>query len=131
MSEYQEFTGRTVEEAIRVAREALGVADLADLDFEILTPGSRGVLGMPGNWPEPFGLVAIESLACGTPVLTRRVGALPEIVREGVDGWFGDDPQQLAFRVPDVAALDRAAIRSSVLERFSASRMVRGRSGDR
>src|SRR5262245_54107008 len=49
MSEYQEFTGRTVEEAIRVAREALGVADLADLDFEIPTPGSRGVLGMGGD----------------------------------------------------------------------------------
>lgn len=46
MSEYQEFTGRTVEEAIRSAREAFGVSGLDDLDFEILTPGSRGVLGM-------------------------------------------------------------------------------------
>ncbi len=81
---------------------------------------------MPGNWPEPFGLVAIESLACGTPVLSRRVGALPEIVREGVDGYFGDDAQQLAFRVADVQMLDRDVIRSSVLERFSASRMADG-----
>ena len=51
MSEYQEFTGRTVEEAIRAAQEALGVAGLADLDFEILTPGSRGVLGMASISP--------------------------------------------------------------------------------
>ncbi len=81
---------------------------------------------MPGNWPEPFGLVAIESLACGTPVLSRRVGALPEIIREGVDGYFGDDASQLAFRVADIDALDRVAIRTSVQERFSAARMADG-----
>ena len=46
---------------------------------------------MPGSWPEPFGLVAIEALACGTPVIARRVGALPEIIRDGIDGFFGDD----------------------------------------
>ncbi len=58
--------------------------------------------------------------------LARRVGALPEIIRDGIDGYFGDDPQQLAFRVADVERLDRAAIRSSVLERFSATRMADG-----
>jgi glycosyltransferase involved in cell wall biosynthesis len=79
---------------------------------------------MPGGWPEPFGLVAIESLACGTPVLARRVGGLPEIVREGVDGFFGDDVAHLAFLVPRVEGLDRAAIRDSVLERFSVARMT-------
>ena len=46
MSEYQEFTGKTVEEALRNAREQFGVSGLQDLDFEILTQGSRGVLGM-------------------------------------------------------------------------------------
>jgi glycosyltransferase involved in cell wall biosynthesis len=79
---------------------------------------------MPGSWPEPFGLVAIESLACGTPILARRVGALPEIVRDGDDGYFGDDVEQLAFHVRHVERLDRAAIRRSVLERFSARRMA-------
>jgi hypothetical protein len=81
---------------------------------------------MPGSWPEPFGLVAIESLACGTPVLARHVGALPEIVRNGVDGFFGDDVGQLAFVVDRVDGLDRAAIRTSVLDRFSAERMADG-----
>ena len=52
---------------------------------------------MPGAWPEPFGLVSIESLATGTPVIARRVGALPEIIREGVDGFFGDDAAAMAF----------------------------------
>jgi glycosyltransferase involved in cell wall biosynthesis len=81
---------------------------------------------MPGSWPEPFGLVAIESLACGTPILARRVGGLAEIIRDGVDGYFGDDVTQLAFHMPRIEELDRAAIRDSVIDRFSATRMADG-----
>ncbi|MGK2851651.1 MAG: glycosyltransferase family 4 protein [Candidatus Limnocylindrales bacterium] len=81
---------------------------------------------MPGAWPEPFGLVAIEALATGTPVVARRIGALPEIIREGVDGFFGDDVTAMAFMLDRVADLDRAAIRKSVLDRFSAERMTDG-----
>ncbi len=115
----------------QVVRPALATADvehlgeLSSLERDQLYASSYATL-MPGNWPEPFGLVAIESLACGTPVLSRRVGALPEIIREGLDGYFGDDAQQLAFRVADVATLDRSAIRSSVFDRFSARRMADG-----
>jgi glycosyltransferase involved in cell wall biosynthesis len=79
---------------------------------------------MPGAWPEPFGLVSIESLACGTPVLARRVGALPEIIRDGVDGFFGDDAAAMAFYADRLGALDRVAIRERVIERFSAARMT-------
>lgn len=79
---------------------------------------------MPGSWPEPFGLVAIESLGCGTPVICRRVGALPEIIREGVDGFFGDDEVAMAFRVDQVSQLDRKEIHDSVVNRFSAKRMA-------
>ena len=81
---------------------------------------------MPGSWPEPFGLTAIEALACGTPVLARRVGGLPEIIRDGVDGFFGDDVTELAYHVPEVASLNRRAIRKTVIERFSAARMADG-----
>jgi glycosyltransferase involved in cell wall biosynthesis len=79
---------------------------------------------MPGSWPEPFGLVAIESLACGTPLIARPAGALPEIVRDGRDGFFGDDVAGMASFVDRVADLDRSEIRASVIERFSAARMA-------
>ena len=79
---------------------------------------------MPGAWPEPFGLVSIESLACGTPILARRVGGLPEIIREGVDGYFGDDAAALAFYADRLGRLDRREIRERVIERFSAARMT-------
>jgi glycosyltransferase involved in cell wall biosynthesis len=86
--------------------------------------GASYALLMPGAWPEPFGLVAIESLAVGTPVIARRVGALPELIRHDVDGFLADDPTQMAFLVDRVADLDRAAIRSHAVEEFSARRMV-------
>lgn len=99
------------------------LGELIQSDRDTLLSTSYAAL-MPGAWPEPFGLVAIEALACGTPVIARRIGALPEIVRDGIDGWFGDDVTAMAFRVDRVAALDRAAIRRSVLERFSVEAMA-------
>jgi glycosyltransferase involved in cell wall biosynthesis len=99
------------------------LGELVTTERDQLVADSYAML-MPGSWPEPFGLVAIESLACGTPVLARRVGALPEIIREGVDGFFGDDPKMLAFLLDRIEELDRRAIRESVLQRFSARRMA-------
>lgn len=79
---------------------------------------------MLGEWPEPFGLVAVESLAAGTPLIARRAGALPEIVRDGVDGFIVDDVDAAVAAVAKVAKLDRALIREGALARFSADRMV-------
>jgi len=117
-------------EVFRPALTAAGsrvefLGELSGADRDALFAESHAVL-MPGSWPEPFGLVAIEALACGTPVLARRVGGLDEIIRDGVDGFFGDDVTQLAFLVDRVATLDRAAIRASVIDRFSAARMADG-----
>ena len=116
------------EEVFKPALDAAGsdveyLGELSPAERDQLFAESYATL-MPGSWPEPFGLVAIESLACGTPVVARRVGGLPEILREGVDGWFGDDIRHLAFLVDRVAGLDRAEIRRSVLDRFSATRMT-------
>jgi glycosyltransferase involved in cell wall biosynthesis len=79
---------------------------------------------MLGAWPEPFGLVAIESLATGTPVIARRAGALPEIIEHGVDGFLVDDLEEAEFAIRLVGDLDRATIRARALARFSAERMV-------
>lgn len=101
------------------------LGEIEQVERDLLFAESYASL-MPGSWPEPFGLVAIESLACGTPILARRVGALPEIIRDGIDGFFGDDVEQLSSLVDSVGDLDRAAIRASVVERFSVARMTDG-----
>jgi glycosyltransferase involved in cell wall biosynthesis len=99
------------------------LGELTGADRDRLLAESYATL-MPGAWPEPFGLVAIESLACGTPILARRVGALPEIIRDGVDGFFGDDVTAMAFQARRIDSLDRRAIRERVIEQFSATRMA-------
>ena len=118
------------DEVFKPALDAAGssvefLGELSQADRDRLFAESHASL-MPGSWPEPFGLAAIESLATGTPVIARRIGALPEIIRDGVDGFFGDDATAMAFRIGRVAELDRAAIRASVLERFSVERMTDG-----
>jgi len=81
---------------------------------------------MLGAWPEPFGLVAIESLATGTPVIARRAGALPEIVEHGIDGYIVDDLDEAEHAVRLLDRLDRRVIRRRAITRFSASRMADG-----
>ena len=99
------------------------LGELLEADRDRLLAESFASL-MPVTWPEPFGLASIESLACGTPVLACPLGALPEILRDGVDGYFGAHVEDLAARVDDCGRLDRVAIAASVRERFSAARMA-------
>ena len=119
--DYFESVFRPALESAGSLVEYLGELDQPDRDQ--LFAESHASL-MPGSWPEPFGLVLIESLAAGTPVIARRIGALPEILRDGVDGFFGDDVKEMAFMVDRVADLDRREIRESVLDRFSVERMT-------
>jgi glycosyltransferase involved in cell wall biosynthesis len=121
--EYQDEVFRPAVAAAGSAVEFLG--ELSPADRDRLFASSFATL-MPGQWPEPFGLVAIEALACGTPVIARPVGALPEIVRDGVDGYFGLDVGEMTAAVDRIESLDRAAIRASVLDRFSGARMTDG-----
>ena len=80
----------------------------------------------PIRWPEPFGLTAIESMACGVPVITHRCGAMVEIVEEGVTGFFGDTFEELVAAVHKVEEFDRVRCRERALERFSAEAMADG-----
>jgi glycosyltransferase involved in cell wall biosynthesis len=88
-----------------------------------LLRSARALLN-PIQWPEPFGLVMIEALACGTPVLTLRNGAAPEIVDDGVTGFVCDTVEELIDRIPHVGSIDRSKCREAMERRFSAARMV-------
>ncbi|HWH24276.1 MAG TPA: glycosyltransferase family 4 protein [Candidatus Limnocylindria bacterium] len=100
------------------------VGELAGRERDELLAGARATL-MLGDWPEPFGLVAIESLAVGTPVIGRPVGALPEIIRHGRDGWLVDDLAEAAAAVGRLAMLAPAQQTAiSARLRFAADRMV-------
>jgi glycosyltransferase involved in cell wall biosynthesis len=81
-------------------------------------------LVFPIDWPEPFGLVMIESLACGTPVLARPCGSVPEILSDGVTGFCSLDAKTLAKRVHDLPRISRRQCRRWVEQRFSLKRMI-------
>lgn len=78
----------------------------------------------PIDWPEPFGLVLIEAMACGTPVIAYRRGSVPEIVEQGVTGLIVDDVDGAATAVAEVGRIDRSLCRAYFEERFSAARMA-------
>jgi glycosyltransferase involved in cell wall biosynthesis len=78
----------------------------------------------PVCWPEPFGLVMIEAMACGTPVLAYRSGAVAEVIDEGTTGMIVDNIDQACIALAQVAALDRRKVRRRFEERFTARRMA-------
>ncbi len=88
-----------------------------------LLRSARALLN-PISWPEPFGLVMIESLACGTPVIAYSSGAAPEIIEHGENGFLCRNRSQLITAIQRVGDLDRARCRRTAATNFSAERMV-------
>ncbi len=88
-----------------------------------LLAGAEALIN-PIRWPEPFGLVMIEALACGTPVLAFKEGAAPEIVQHGVTGFLCSDEQDMVEAIAHIGELDRRACRAAVEGHFSLRRMV-------
>lgn len=78
----------------------------------------------PLKWPEPFGLVMIEALACGTPVVASPSGSVPEIVTDGVTGFIRTGTRALAEALSEASTLDRSACRAAAEHAFSTERMV-------
>jgi glycosyltransferase involved in cell wall biosynthesis len=85
---------------------------------------SACALVFPIDWPEPFGLVMIEAMACGTPVIAFGRSSVPEVVRDGVTGFIVGDERAAAKAVGKVDRLDRAQIRAEFEARFTARRMA-------
>ena len=106
------LTGRDV--------EFLGEIDDAGKN-ELL--GGAAALVFPIDWPEPFGLVMIEAMACGTPVIAWDVGSVPEVVDHGVTGFIVRSVDEAVEAVRSAATLDRAAVRATFERRFSVTTM--------
>ena len=86
--------------------------------------GSARALLFPIDWPEPFGLVMIEAMACGTPVVAFRRGSVPEVIDDGVTGFAVETIDDAVAALQACAALDRTRIRATFERRFSATRMT-------
>lgn len=86
--------------------------------------GQAAALIVPIQWDEPFGIVFVEALACGTPVISCPRGALPEIVRQGVDGFLIKSIEEGCKAVANIATIDRATCRTRVENHFSADVIV-------
>jgi glycosyltransferase involved in cell wall biosynthesis len=87
--------------------------------------GQASALLFPVDWPEPFGLVMIEAMACGTPVIGFRRGSVPEVVENGISGFVVESVDQASAVVARVASLDRSSVRAAFEQRFTIERTAR------
>jgi glycosyltransferase involved in cell wall biosynthesis len=87
--------------------------------------GDASALMFPVDWPEPFGLVMIEAMACGTPVLAFRCGSIPEVIEDGITGKVVDSEEGALAALPEILSYDRRAVRQRFEERFTSTRMAK------
>ena len=87
--------------------------------------GEAAALLFPVDWPEPFGLVMIEAMACGTPVLAFRCGSIPEIIEDGITGKIVDSEEEAVAALREILLYDRRAVRQRFEERFTSTRMAK------
>jgi glycosyltransferase involved in cell wall biosynthesis len=100
------------------------LGEIGERDKQVLLGGALALL-FPIDWPEPFGMVMAESLACGTPVIAWRCGSVPEVLDHGVTGFICDDIDQAVRAVDRVHELSRVTCRRVFEQRFTAARMMR------
>jgi glycosyltransferase involved in cell wall biosynthesis len=115
------------DEAVR-PRLGQGVTYVGEADAEMKRElyGAAAALLFPICWEEPFGLVMIEAMACGTPVIAFRRGSVPEVVESGVTGFVVDGPEEMADAIGKIDRLDREACRRRVERLFDLPVMVDG-----
>jgi glycosyltransferase involved in cell wall biosynthesis len=114
------------QEEIRPIVDSGGVEFIGEVDGPAKDDLLRNAAGLlfPIRWPEPFGLVMVEALACGTPVLALRAGSVPEIIEDGRTGYICDDEEQLVAAVQRLSGLDRRVCRDEAERRFSPAAMA-------
>jgi glycosyltransferase involved in cell wall biosynthesis len=99
------------------------IGEIGDAEKSAFLGNARALL-FPIDWPEPFGLVMIEAMACGTPVIAFRHGSVPEIIEDGVTGFIVDDVAQAVEAASRVSELSRWRIREEFERRFTSRRMA-------
>jgi glycosyltransferase involved in cell wall biosynthesis len=100
------------------------VGEIGEQEKAAFLGGARALL-FPIDWPEPFGLVMIEAMACGTPVIAYRRGSVAEVIEDGWTGFMVDDVAAAVAAVEDLDRLDRGMIRARFEQRFTARRMAK------
>jgi glycosyltransferase involved in cell wall biosynthesis len=100
------------------------IGEICEGDKTAFLGGARALL-FPVDWPEPFGLVMIEAMACGTPVVAFRCGSIPEVIDDGVTGFIADDMEGAVAAAARVGEISRRECRAVFERRFSAERMAR------
>jgi glycosyltransferase involved in cell wall biosynthesis len=99
------------------------IGEIADHQKAEFLSGAHALL-FPIDWPEPFGLVMIEAMACGTPVVAFDHGSVPEVLEDGLTGFIVEDMEGAVRAVDRLPSLSRAAVRKRFEERFTARRMA-------
>jgi glycosyltransferase involved in cell wall biosynthesis len=99
------------------------IGEIGDKDKKEFLANAYALL-FPIDWPEPFGLVIIEAMACGTPIIAYRCGSVPELIQEGITGYMVDDIYGALEALGKIPSFDRGRCRRVFEERFSATRMA-------
>ena len=99
------------------------VGEIGEAQKGAFLGNARAVL-FPIDWPEPFGLVMIEAMACGTPVIGFRCGSVPEVIEDGVSGFVVDDMAAAVAAIQGVGTLARARVRAQFERRLTVERMT-------
>ncbi|GAB0113705.1 glycosyltransferase family 4 protein [Acidisoma sp. C75] len=99
------------------------VGEINEAQKPAFLSGARALL-MPIDWPEPFGLVMIEAMACGTPVIAYNHGSVPEVIDDGLTGFIVEDEAGAVAVIGELGRLSRQAVRKTFERRFTARRMA-------
>jgi glycosyltransferase involved in cell wall biosynthesis len=100
------------------------IGEIGEAQKQEFLGNARAVL-FPIDWPEPFGLVMIEAMACGTPVIAFRCGSVPEVMRDGVTGYVVDTVEEAIAAVGRIDAISREGVRNCFERRFTAQTMAK------
>jgi glycosyltransferase involved in cell wall biosynthesis len=119
----QEYYDELIKPMIENNRLIDYIGEISDREKPDFLSGAIGLL-VPIDWPEPFGLVMIEAMACGTPVVAYNRGSVPEIIDDGLTGFVVEDETSAVAAVGRLSGLDRSEIRSVFERRFTARRMA-------